>query len=1035
MRCAALIILQVLCLITCAQNNAYRFDTYTTRHGLSNNRIHCMIRDHRDFMWIGTAEGLNRFDGTRFISFFSDQADTMSLTGNNIFDILEYKPGHLLIATNNGLSVFNTFTNGFENNKIKIQALQRGSGMYVRSLFRDTQSRIYINYAGAIDVFNDSLRFLYRLTDLPWAQSLRGVVVSQELWMQDREGRIWLPTDNRGVFIIDEKKQMVHSVSNNPAGYPFMLEAPIRSFLYDEDSQVVWYSTWGNGLFRYDIKNRQLKHQLFDLAFVNEGRCINSITKANERELICGGGQAIYSVDAVTLDYKIINENSDPNSLTALIGSCILNDTSYIWIGTETKGLMKFPATASLVVQTSLPFPVHNYTNSCTGIAYSENKNLYLAYGPDGLVEIDPVSQRTLHYTLPAAIDKTRSTYRIAEDHENQLWVASTTGIFIFDQQTKKFKRPDWLPAYVSQLHPFYMFCDSKGNMWISFVLPDAIGYYEAATKKFHYYENYIVNGKRVFEELHRISKMTEDENGNIWMISHDGGGVLQYDTRTQHWNKYPDAGKASALLSYKELNGVYSAGQNAIWLTNEEGLGLVKYHYKDGNTDLITRKDGLLSDNMLAITKGKDNNLFLVSAAGINLFDPATKEIRSLRLTDENINLSFAYHPFYDSLHKQLVYGLNDRVVFVKDKVWESFATKQVTYIDHITVNNKPVYFDPVQQKLSLPYSGKNISISFASPCYTENSSISYSYKMEDVDKDWIVTTQSPTANYTNLSPGSYSFLVKTKNQAGEWGPVNHSLQIVIAPPFWQTWWFLSACIIFISLSLYALFRRRIKTVRHEAELKQKIAETEMIALRAQMNPHFIFNCLNSIDNLIQSSQKEKATTYLAKFAKLIRAILENSKNNVIPCWKDLETLTLYLELEEFRWDKKFSYTLNIADEILQGDYKVPPLVIQPFVENAIHHGLLNKTSGDKMLTISVAIEHNYIKYTVEDNGIGRAQASVYKKINKPSSISLGMELTTERINLFNQKNNGAVTITDLADANHLPAGTRVEVCLVNQS
>src|SRR5436189_613203 len=105
-------------------------------------------------------------------------------------------------------------------------------------------------------------------------------------------------------------------------------------------------------------------------------------------------------------------------------------------------------------------------------------------------------------------------------------------------------------------------------------------------------------------------------------------------------------------------------------------------------------------------------------------------------------------------------------------------------------------------------------------------------------------------------------------------------------------------------------------------------------------MNPHFIFNCLNSIDNLIQNNEKEKATAYLAKFAKLIRSILETSKNNVVPCWKDMETLKLYIELEEFRCDNKFSYEINMTDEISNGDYKIPPLTIQPFVENAIHHG-----------------------------------------------------------------------------------------------
>ncbi|MEO6000680.1 MAG: histidine kinase, partial [Chitinophagaceae bacterium] len=198
--------------------------------------------------------------------------------------------------------------------------------------------------------------------------------------------------------------------------------------------------------------------------------------------------------------------------------------------------------------------------------------------------------------------------------------------------------------------------------------------------------------------------------------------------------------------------------------------------------------------------------------------------------------------------------------------------------------------------------------------------------------------------------------------------------------------------------------------------------------------SPHFIFNCLNSIDNLIQTDEKDMATNYLAKFAKLIRAILENSKQNVIPCWKDLESLRLYLELEEFRYNNKFSYHIKIADEILEGDYKVPPLIIQPFVENAIHHGLLNKQFGARDLWIDVSVDDdNTIKYTITDNGVGRAQANIYNQINGDTHFSMGMEVTIDRISLFNKGDHGGVKVTDLKDENNDAAGTQIEVWLLN--
>lgn len=223
-------------------------------------------------------------------------------------------------------------------------------------------------------------------------------------------------------------------------------------------------------------------------------------------------------------------------------------------------------------------------------------------------------------------------------------------------------------------------------------------------------------------------------------------------------------------------------------------------------------------------------------------------------------------------------------------------------------------------------------------------------------------------------------------------------------------------------------------KEVKLIAEFNRRFSESELKALRAQMNPHFIFNSLNSIDNLIQTEQKERATTYLSKFARLIRAILENSKQEVIPCWKDLETLQLYLELENLRWDKKFTSEVNIDQKIIQGDYKVPPMLVQPYVENAIHHGLLNKAGNDRKLMISVKPENGYLKYVIEDNGVGREQAEVYNKLNRLSHQSMGMQITERRIHLFNQNENGSIKIIDLFNDDQSPAGTRVEISLNNQ-
>ena len=1004
---------------------AQGFSAFSIKDGLSNNTINCITKDDRGFLWIGTREGLNRFDGQHFISFFSNRTDPATLSGNFIYGLLCFKPGYLLVATDNGLSVLNTISNTFETKKTFPPGLQRGSGINVRSLFMDKQANhIYINYSGETDVFDINLNFLYRLTDLPWAKTLKGMVMNTASWMKDRENRIWIPSDNYGIMLLDEKNQQVYSYQNNPMHFPFLKEYPIRSFFFDEEKQYICYSVWGNGLEKYDFKTGKFQNQYFDIPYGTEARCINSITQ-NNGSLVCFGSQNIYMVDEETLQFKYLT-----NKLDFMSSHTVFKDDENTWIGTETKGLLQWPSNASAIQQLKLPFPVHDFTSSAFGICRSANGLIYMAYGLDGLLEVNEEKDIVNQYKLPALNGRVQTVWRVCEDGKNRLWIGAEFGIYEFDKSTKQFKRPGWLPSFTNKLNVSYMFRESKGNICLSFAEPNSIGYYDVWKEQFLYFKNYIVDGKPVYDDRYTIIRMAEENNGNIWMLSLQSGGLLCYNAAQNQWKSFANQ-KNFTSLAKKVITGICVTG-HIIWLSNEYGGGLIRYDYTNDSLRYFTRKDGLLSENILSISKNEAGQLFLVTKSGINYLNPKTFDISSLSVNEENIDWAFANHQYYNPVNKELVYGLNDHIVILKNKLWQPGTNELHTFINSIKVNNAEFATDSTAA-ISLNHFQKNISVDFTAINFNKNPSLNYAYKMEGIDKDWNLLHQLSVANYSNLAPGNYTFMAKAKEQNGAWGPPA-ILNIRIIPAFWQTWWFLILCIALLFLTAYWLVKRRIKAIRHEAEMKQRIAETEMMALRAQMNPHFIFNCLNSIDNLIQNNEKEKATLYLSKFAKLIRSILETSKNNTVPCWKDMETLKLYVELEELRWDKKISYTINIADEIINGDYKVPPLVIQPFVENAIHHGLLNKTGTDRKLIISVSGAGNHIHYSIEDNGVGRTKAAVYKQLNKPAHESMGMQITTDRINLFNQTSNSSVKITDLYDGQQQPAGTKVEIELINQ-
>ncbi len=229
-----------------------------------------------------------------------------------------------------------------------------------------------------------------------------------------------------------------------------------------------------------------------------------------------------------------------------------------------------------------------------------------------------------------------------------------------------------------------------------------------------------------------------------------------------------------------------------------------------------------------------------------------------------------------------------------------------------------------------------------------------------------------------------------------------------------------------FFALLYYQRNRRnKIETAKIKAELQTQV-------LRSQMNPHFIFNCLNSIENFIMQNDKRQASDYLNKFSQLIRTILDSSRNEVVPIAKDMEALKLYVELEQLRFNNKFSFTVHIDPALAGGDYLVPSLLVQPFVENAIVHGMAHSEDEGLNLSVTASLEGDKIKYTITDNGIGREKAKVYNMQNKPYHKSVGLKITEERINIFNEQDKKeSIHIVDLYDENKKPGGTKVEITL----
>lgn len=343
--------------------------------------------------------------------------------------------------------------------------------------------------------------------------------------------------------------------------------------------------------------------------------------------------------------------------------------------------------------------------------------------------------------------------------------------------------------------------------------------------------------------------------------------------------------------------------------------------------------------------------------------------------------------------------------------------------------------------QKLSLQYFQNKITLETGTIDYYSRGKNHIRYKLESAGRpaSWQYAPAYYTIRYEGLAPGNYKLILQASNASNEFDSPLKILLINISPAFWNTWWFRATAFLFLVDMIYSFvqwrtrqrFKLRLERSEKErqlAELQQQKTDLEMQALRAQMNPHFIFNSLNSINRFILQNNRQQASEYLTKFSKLVRMILQNSQASLISLESELESLRLYLEMEALRFNYHFSYKISVPKELDLEMLKVPPLIIQPYAENAIWHGLMQREENGQ-LDIEVSQEKDYLLLKITDDGVGRKKAKELASKSATKHKSMGLRITENRISMLESAigNESPVRINDLVSAEGNAAGTEV--------
>ena len=968
-----------------------------------------IVQDKNNIIWVSELNGLNKLDGLHIKKILPNRNDSTTIPNQPITN--------LKVDNNNNIWLC---SNGYSVSKIdtkteKVSYLKQNLDFAHFNQFGE--KNILIDRKNIYNASNEKL-IPYTNTFTPFIH-FGDTMKSYVSTAVDKYGEEWACVRDR-IFKINKTTKKAEET------YVFPELAFINYLFFDSHNRCWVSSPSVGGLVLFDTKNKKIKRldypdinypgDYVEWTFNNKKYIVLAVAARNYIPLIDEETLELikYDInDIIASDYKLIDTRSvfvdnknnlwlvTNNGLFIINGSptaFTVNDVPNINAKNVLKGQYDGIFSIKLINNTYWLSKANGW-----GI-YNYTKNWDLIKHYDKLVQDDKNNFLKIGGTTNEAFDF------IA--HKNKIYITTNAGLVLLDTATKTTKIIH--TANQNEISYLRTIVPINENIWYIRSANMGVEVFDVNLNKF--IKNYpmLDNGNKILTTNYLLKL----RNAEIVATTNDGLYCL--NTSTDKFKKIDIPN-----LLFKGQSGMAEDKNGIIWITNDANIFAYDFNKKKIVKDFKKFND---PGGEFRVTVDKNNNVWFNSYAGYWCYKQATDEmikftysmglpLNRLNCTIESLSDSFVYAGGYSSVVK-----------FDPDFFYKN-AVSLMPIISDIYANEKKIitkYKNDSIENVTIQRNENNISISIGLNDFSLPNNYEIFYKIKFENDSWIKTNDA-NINFNNLPHGEYNIEIIAKNKLTEkYGKIK-LLQLIVLPYWYETNLAKILFALILASVIYYFVKLRIKNIRTQASLKQKITETEIAALKAQMNPHFIFNCINSIDGLIQTNDKYNATNYLNKFAKLIRNVLESSKENTVMLSKDIETLKLYIALEKLRSNYEFELELNIGKELLENDYMVPPLIIQPFVENAIQHGIRNKITNDGVLQINIERIEDKIVYTIIDNGVGRKLA---KELKTHENESYGMQISEDRIKLFNNEEKASIKIEDLF-ANNVPAGTKVTVQL----
>jgi ligand-binding sensor domain-containing protein/serine phosphatase RsbU (regulator of sigma subunit) len=864
-------------------SNNIRFERISVEQGLSQSGIHCILQDSKGFLWFGTWDGLNRYDGYDFRVFKNDPENPDSLSHNTVRTLCEDRRGRLWIGTEGGgLSVFDPRKETFVRYQHRPGDPRSLSHNVVPCVYEDSQETVWAGTEGGLCRFDrKEKKFIRYQHDPENPRSLSHNSVRSIF--EDKTGVLWIGTEEGLCRFNREKNQFVRYL-NDPDDPYSLSHNSVRSICEDRHG-VLWIGT-GSGLNRFDRKKGQFVRYLHD---PSNPRSLshNEIRVVYEDREECfwigtegGGLNRLNREDGTFIRYE--NHPDDPHSISHNVIWSVYEDRSgVLWAGTYIAGLNKFDRRKEQFIHYKADNKnLNSLSDNVVWSIYEDREGMIWIATDNGLSRLDRETNNFTHYKKDFRNPKSLShneVWSVYEDLQGTLWVGTFRGLNKLNRETGEFTR--YMPSeFNSQSNKIRVICeDREGIFWVG--TGDGLYQFDREREVFFRYQNSPYDPGSLSHN--NIWSIYEDAAGTLWVGTEDG--LNRFDREKSRFFQYRNDPNNPSSLSSSWVLSVYEDRSGRLWIGTMGGL-----NWFDREKNIFIRyreKDGLPNEVIYGILEDGQGNLWLSTNKGLSKFNPKTETFKNYEVKDGLQGNEFNVGAFHKNRKGEMFFGgVNGFNLFYPSEKDNPYLPSLVItdfriFNETVPVNEKSVLQQSVSytDEIELSYKERVFSFEFVALHFASPEKNQYAYKMEGFDETWIGSGTRRFVTYTNLPAGKYTFKVKGSNNDGLWNEEGIGVRIIVTPPPWKTWWAYTfyVSVVFGALLCYVRYKTKAQAEeieQHRKELEQKRMVAELLEQKVKERTHDLNIALEEV-----RTANEQITDSL-NYARLIqRSLLPN--------------------------------------------------------------------------------------------------------------------------------------------------------------